>query len=135
MTGPLVEFIDYIAESAEWNEDLIDFYVFHIAEEHELPHIDPSDPDSPVFDEKMVRLLFFVDTCLSILPFTNSYSYSTLIAVLGRTYEITTRFTECRGKNLPIASIMRLTKHIIWRHSCPRIPLAGLCQRAVHISM
>ena len=54
MTGPLAEFIDYIAESAEWNEDLVDFYVLHIAKDDELPHVDPSDPDSPVFDPEMV---------------------------------------------------------------------------------
>lgn len=31
-TGALPDFLDYVAESALWNEDLVDFFVFHVVD-------------------------------------------------------------------------------------------------------
>lgn len=53
--GELSDYFDYVAESAQWNEDFVDFFVFHVVEdEKQIPHLDPRDPSSPLVAEDAV---------------------------------------------------------------------------------
>lgn len=60
--GSLPKFIEYVAESAAWNDDLVDFYVFHVVDADDLariPRVDPTDPDSPAAPAKWVCAFFW----------------------------------------------------------------------------
>eukprot|EP00750_Incisomonas_marina_P002297 INCI12198.2.p1 GENE.INCI12198.2~~INCI12198.2.p1 ORF type:complete len:735 (-),score=115.31 INCI12198.2:1636-3840(-) len=59
-TGALPDFLDYVAESALWNEDLVDFFVFHIVDSDDEDDSQEKDQVLGTEQRQTVRGNFFI---------------------------------------------------------------------------